>query len=68
MENVPVADARANLSELTVQVRVLRKVVMLTRRGHPQAAVVPVELALAVEAAGGPDAVTELLARKQERP
>jgi hypothetical protein len=36
---------------------------MLTRRGHAQAAIVPAELAEAVEAAGGPDAATELLTR-----
>jgi len=59
----PIATARANLSEIAAQVRLLRKVVMLTRRGHPQVAIVPAELAVAVEAAGGPDAVTALLAR-----
>lgn len=63
MDEQPIAEARANLSEITARVRLLRKTVMLTRRGHAQAAIVPAELAEAVEAAGGPDAATELLTR-----
>jgi len=61
MDEQPIADARANLSEIAAQVRLLRKVVMLTRRGKAQAAIVPAELAEAVEEAGGPDKATELL-------
>ena len=61
MDEQPIAEARANLSEITAQVRLLRKTVMLTRRGHAQAALVPTELAEAVEDVGGPDKATELL-------
>lgn len=61
MDEHPIAEARANLSELAVQVRLLRKVVMLTRRGRAQVAIVPAELAEAVEEVGGPDKATDLL-------
>jgi len=61
MDEQPIADARANLSEIAAQVRLLRKVVMLTRRGKAQVAIVPAELAEAAEAVGGPDKATELL-------
>jgi antitoxin (DNA-binding transcriptional repressor) of toxin-antitoxin stability system len=67
MDDKPIADARANLTELVAGVRLLRKIVQLSRRGSPQAAIVPVELAQAAEAAGGADAATEILkaARRQ---
>jgi len=69
MDEQPIAEARANLSEITAQVRLLRKSVMLTRRGHAQAAIVTAELAEAVEAVGGPDVATDLLARTvKDRP
>ena len=61
VDDKPIAEARANLSEIAAQVRLLRKMVMLTRRGHAQVAIVPAELAEAVEAAGGPDAATKIL-------
>jgi PHD/YefM family antitoxin component YafN of YafNO toxin-antitoxin module len=63
MDEEPIATARANLSEIAAQVRLLRKAVMLTRRGKAQVAIVPAELAEAVETAGGPDAATEILTR-----
>lgn len=66
MDEQPIAEARANLSEISAQVRLLRKIVMLTRRGKAQVAIVPAELAEAVEAAGGPDAATEILTRAKE--
>jgi prevent-host-death family protein len=62
----PVATARANLSEITAQVRIRRTVIILTRRDKPQAALVPAELGEAVHAAGGPDAVTQLLLSRLE--
>ena len=65
MDERPIAEARANLSDVVSAVRLLRKTVMLTRRGRPHAAVVPAELAEAAEAAGGPDAATEILRRHQ---
>jgi prevent-host-death family protein len=61
MDEQPIAEARANLSDLIARVRLLRTQVRLTRRGKPQAAVVPVELADAAEAVGGPDKAAELL-------
>ena len=61
MDDKPIAEARANLTELVANVRLLRRPVRLSRRGKPQAAIVPVELADAAEAVGGPDAATEIL-------
>jgi prevent-host-death family protein len=61
MDEQPIAEARANLSDLIARVRLLRIQVSLTRRGKPQAAVVPVELAEAAQAVGGPDKAAELL-------
>jgi prevent-host-death family protein len=66
MEDVPVADARANLSEITAHVRHARQSVRLTRRGTPQATIVPIELGDAAEAIGGPDKATELLRQLAE--
>jgi prevent-host-death family protein len=63
MDDKPIAEARANLTELVANVRLLRRPVQLSRRGKPQAALVPMELAEAAEAAGGPDAAAELLRR-----
>lgn len=61
MDDKPIAEARANLTDLIASVRLLRQGVQLSRRGKPQAALVPVELAIAAEAAGGMDAATEIL-------
>ncbi|MFF9690255.1 type II toxin-antitoxin system prevent-host-death family antitoxin [Streptomyces sp. NPDC014623] len=57
----PVAEARANLSELLASVRLLRKVAYLTSRGKRQAAVVPAELGELIEQAGGADAAVAIL-------
>ncbi|MFE1539461.1 type II toxin-antitoxin system prevent-host-death family antitoxin [Streptomyces microflavus] len=57
----PIAEARANLSELLASVRLLRRVVFLTSRGKRQAAVVPAELGELVERAGGADAAAAIL-------
>jgi prevent-host-death family protein len=62
----PIAEARANLSELLAAVRLLRRVSFLTSRGKPQAAIVPAELGEAVLAVGGPDAAVELLRKAAE--
>jgi len=61
MEDVPIAEARANLTEIAAQVRLLRKTVMLTRRGTPQAVMVPVDMGELIEAAGGPDMAAVML-------
>lgn len=63
MDEEAIATARANLSEIAAQVRLLRKAVMLTRRGNKQVAIVPAELAEAAEEVGGPDVATELLSK-----
>lgn len=61
MEDQPIAEARANLSEIASRVRLLRHSVRLTRRGNPQVVLVPLELGDAAEAVGGPDAAAEIL-------
>jgi prevent-host-death family protein len=61
MDSKPIAEARANLSELIVGVRLLRHGITLTSRGKPQAALVPFELAQAAETAGGMDAAVAIL-------
>jgi prevent-host-death family protein len=61
MDDKPIAEARANLSELIASVRLLRLGVLLTRRGKPQAALVPYELAQAADAVGGMDAAIGIL-------
>jgi len=66
MDDIPIAEARANLTELIASVRLLRRLVHLSRRGKPQAAIVPVELADAAETAGGPDAAAEILRERTE--
>lgn len=68
MDEKPIAEARANLSDLIASVRQLRRPVQLTRRGRPQAALVPFELAEAAEAVGGPDTATEILRKKKAVP
>lgn len=58
----PIAEARANLSELLASVRLLRRQYFLTSRGKRQAAIVPAELGELVEKVGGPDKATRVLA------
>jgi antitoxin (DNA-binding transcriptional repressor) of toxin-antitoxin stability system len=57
----PIAEARANLSELLSAVRLLRRSYFLASRGKRQAALVPVELGELVDQAGGPDKAAEIL-------
>ncbi|MFJ9468348.1 type II toxin-antitoxin system prevent-host-death family antitoxin [Streptomyces caniferus] len=57
----PIAEARANLSELLASVRLLRVVRFLTSRGKRQAALVPVELGELVEQVGGIDVAAAIL-------
>lgn len=58
----PIAEARANLSELLSAVRLLRRSYFLTSRGKRQAVIHPVELGELVEQAGGPDKAAAILA------
>jgi prevent-host-death family protein len=62
-----IAEARANLSELLSAVRLLRRTYFLTSRNKRQAAIVPAELGEAIERAGGPGKVLELLKLEEER-
>ncbi|OUC97814.1 type II toxin-antitoxin system prevent-host-death family antitoxin [Streptomyces swartbergensis] len=57
----PIAEARANLSDLLASVRLLKVVRFLTSRGKRQAALVPVEVGELVAAVGGPDRAAEIL-------
>jgi hypothetical protein len=59
-ENIAISEARANLSDVTGPVRLLRLCVFLMRRDKPQTAVVPVELGELVRAVGGPDVATAI--------
>ena len=60
---MPISEARANLTELVASVRLLRRCVFLTRRDKPQAALVPTELGELVIEAGGAEAAIALLAK-----
>ncbi|MEV6074945.1 type II toxin-antitoxin system prevent-host-death family antitoxin [Streptomyces sp. NPDC052069] len=57
----PIAEARANLSELLNSVRLLRRTYFLTSRGKRQAAVVPAELGELIQQAGGADTAAAIL-------
>ncbi|AFU04637.1 prevent-host-death family protein [Nocardia brasiliensis] len=57
----PIAVARANLSELINNVRLLRRSYFLTSRDKRQAAVVPVELGELILQVGGADAAARIL-------
>lgn len=61
-EDIPISEARANITDVIASVRLLRQCVFLTRRDKPQAAVVPVELGEAVRLVGGPDEARRILA------
>ncbi|MEV5911087.1 prevent-host-death family protein [Streptomyces chartreusis] len=57
----PIAEARANMSDLLASVRLLRRTKFLTSRGKRHAAVIPADLGELIEKVGGPDAAAELL-------
>lgn len=61
-EDLPVSDARANITEVITRVRLLRWTVFLTNRDKPVAAVVPIELGRLIRRAGGADRAREILA------
>ena len=60
-EDLPIAEARANLSDLHHAVQLLRRAYFLTSRGKRQAAVIPVELGELIQQAGGPDKAAVIL-------
>jgi prevent-host-death family protein len=59
----PIAEARTDLSGLVDMARYGRRIVFLTSRGRPIAAIAPTEFAEMVELAGGPDAAIAILRR-----
>lgn len=60
-DDQPIAEARANLSELLTAVRLLRRVYFLTGRGKRKAAVVPPDLGELIQQVGGPDQAAAVL-------
>lgn len=60
-DEIPISEARSNITDVVASVRLLRRCIFLTRRSKPQAAIVPVELGTLVKQAGGPDAAAEIL-------
>ncbi len=70
MDSIPdtmqVSDARANLTEVVNVVRLQDRTVRLTRRGTPQAAIVPVDVLDLIEQAGGLDQARTALGRYLE--
>jgi prevent-host-death family protein len=63
-----VSDARANLTEVVNAVRLQDRTVRLTRRGTPQAAIVPMDVLDLIEQAGGLDQARAGLRRLAEAP
>ena len=65
MEPIPnelsIAEARANLSEVLNAVRLQDRGVRLNRRGTPQAAIVPTDVLDLIEQVGGLDAARAAL-------
>ncbi|MCX5209726.1 type II toxin-antitoxin system Phd/YefM family antitoxin [Kitasatospora sp. NBC_00240] len=60
-DDVPISEARANITDVIASVRLLRRCVFLTRRDKPQAAVIPVELGQLIRQVGGVDAAAAIL-------
>ncbi|MGW3821822.1 prevent-host-death family protein [Streptomyces sp. NPDC005071] len=61
-ENVPISEARANITDVIASVRLLRRCVFLMRRDKAQAAIVPIELGELIRSVGGPDVAAAILA------
>ncbi|MER6601168.1 prevent-host-death family protein [Streptomyces parvus] len=61
-ENIPISEARANITDVIASVRLLRRCVFLMRREKAQAAIVPIELGELIRAVGGPDVAATVLA------
>lgn len=60
-QDMRVADARANITELISHVRLLRWIVILRNRRTPMAGLVPIELAEAAKKVGGADKAIAIL-------
>lgn len=57
----PIAEARANMSDLLSAVGLLKRVYFLTSRSKRKAALVPVELGELIEQVGGAEKAAEIL-------
>ncbi|MET9933930.1 MULTISPECIES: prevent-host-death family protein [unclassified Streptomyces] len=60
-EDQPIAEARANLSDLLAATQLLRRIYFLTGRGKRKAAVVPPDLGELIQQVGGPDRAATVL-------
>lgn len=60
-DDLGIAEARSNLTEVVANVRLLRRAKYLTNRTRRVAAVVTVELSEAADRVGGMDEATEIL-------
>lgn len=63
---MPVADARANLSEVLNSVRLQDRTVLLLRRGTEQAGIVPPDILKLINAVGLPGARDALVGLRAE--
>jgi prevent-host-death family protein len=61
-----VSEARANLTEVVNAVRLQDRTVRLTRRGTPQAAIVPMDVLDLIEDVGGINYARDILGRHLE--
>lgn len=62
-DDIPISEARANITDVIASVRLLRRCVFLTRRDKPQAAIVPIELGELIRKAGGPDRAAAIISK-----
>ncbi|MET7795715.1 prevent-host-death family protein [Streptomyces decoyicus] len=60
-DDIPISEARANITDVIASVRLLRRCVFLLRRDKPQAAIVPIELGELIRQVGGPDVAAAIL-------
>lgn len=61
-----ISDARANLTEVVNAVRLQDRTVRLTRRGTPQAGIVPVDVLDLIDALGGLDTARGVMRQELE--
>jgi prevent-host-death family protein len=70
MDSIPdtmaISEARANLTEVVNAVRLQDRIVRLTKRGTPQAGLVPNDLLDVIDAVGGLDKARDILRDKAE--
>jgi prevent-host-death family protein len=66
-ETMAVSEARANLTEVVNAVRLQDRPVRLTRRGTPQAAVVPTDVLDLIERLGGLDCARAAMRERLDR-